>query len=191
MAGQSLEKVLCSGVGEDMDQALALLARKSSVNRGQPGADSSKVVKSPSRERADKASVVVDEVNDGGSDLVARSCKRNREGEEDNTRRPVARRVLDPVRFGPGKSLTITGVHKDSLPPVLQSSSSSSPLRIEVQTNERWTAGSNNPVQVFKAFNLPQDFSAYIDKSRDEIADRCLARGGRVTYLSVLCIFLI
>lgn len=53
------------------------------------------------------------------------------------------------------------------------------PLQIEVQPNEKWSAGSNFPVQVFKAFNLPQDFNSYVDKTRDEIAERCLARGGR------------
>ncbi|KAK1358117.1 hypothetical protein POM88_051373 [Heracleum sosnowskyi] len=91
----------------------------------------------------------------------------------------MSRRGQDSARAGGVKSLTFTGIQSGDRPPVLQPESAIEPARFEVQSYERWTAGSNLPVQVFGAFDLPQDFSSYVDRARSDIADRCLARAGR------------
>lgn len=193
MAGRSLEEVLCSGVRGDMDKALALLAKRSSTTPSGQGASSSKTTKTSDVPKTvnDLVSEPAVEVADEGAGLIARSGKRGRDGEDDGPPRAVLRKTLDPTRFGPGKSLTITGLRKGPLPPALQGPGSVSPLRIEVHPNEKWSAGSKFPVQVFKAFNLPQDFTSYVDKSRDEIAERCLARGGRVIFIFALYILIL
>lgn len=33
---------------------------------------------------------------------------------------------------------------------------------------------------MFQAFDLPQDFSSYVNRFHDEVADRCLTRGCQV-----------
>ncbi|KAK1360398.1 hypothetical protein POM88_044872 [Heracleum sosnowskyi] len=53
------------------------------------------------------------------------------------------------------------------------------PSLSQFQPFERWTAGPHVPLRVFEAFNLPQDFSSYVDRTRTDVADRCLTRAGR------------
>ncbi|KAK1389444.1 hypothetical protein POM88_017622 [Heracleum sosnowskyi] len=59
------------------------------------------------------------------------------------------------------------------------SKSAVEPARFEIQPFERWTTGPHVPLRVFEAFELPQDFSSYVDRSRDDVAERCLTRAGQ------------
>lgn len=64
-------------------------------------------------------------------------------------------------------------------------------LHVEVSPDQRWTAGSRAPVQVFYVFDLTQDLTAYVNKSRVEVAECCLTRGGRVSCLFFLLLSLL
>lgn len=182
VVGDSLREVLDSGIREDMHKTMLVLAKRSTGGRSSQAKGVPKVADLKSVDGTVDENVVPVEIEPVGDDVQDRRGKRVRDdGDEGSSRRVSSRQVGDPPRPGVGKSLVIIGMNRETLPPVLQNCSSDKSLHIEINPNERWTAGSRFPIQVFKAFDLPQDMGSYIDKSRDEIADRCLARGGRVS----------
>lgn len=157
------------GVGRDMDKAFALLARSGAS--AQAGGSASVAGPTASVEVVEKV------IGGEGDPEIGGTSSRLKRPRIDADKRQVSKqRFDDRSRHGIGKSLVFTGIPKP-LPPILQPNA---PFQLEVQPNEHWSSGTNPPLQVFRAFNLPQDYGAYAEKSRGEIADRCLTRGGRV-----------
>lgn len=198
VSGESLKAIFTSGLKEEMDRALMLLAKQSTSSKVVAGNSSAKVSESVSK----PVSVVEIDVVKGtgaeniGSGIIGdvglreRKCGRDRDG--GTSRRIVLKRCDDVSRDGVDKTSAIP--EATNLPPVLHPVEPVSSVRVEVSPHQRWTVGPNAPVQVFQVFYLPQDLTSYVDKSRAEVAERCLTRGGRVSSYLVtmyMCCYLI
>lgn len=146
-----------------MNKAMLVLAKRSSTNRPSNVREASRVPDLISSENIVNVSENAVGVENGavGIEVVDHVGKRIRgDGDEESSRRVSLKKAIDPLRFGSGKSLAITGVRKDGFPPMLQPCSLENPLQIEIRSNERWTAGLSYHVQVFSTFDLPQDMGS-------------------------------
>lgn len=70
--------------------------------------------------------------------------------------------------------------------PIIDECSRKEVVGVEIRPHERWIGNATVPLHAFQVFNLPQDSSAYTERTREELADRCLSRAGRVMLFTSL-----
>lgn len=191
VSGDSLKKVLDSGVREKMDKAMMFLVQKAAAGAIDGQRDTlSKARHSVSLELLDENGVVVpDETgvvsgkvvsrDPGGKDgqLVAR---RKRGREEDVSLKPVPEGIESVGDGGVNKMITITGGNRIIMTSTTDPRSSKEAFGVSIASHERWAGGSSVPLRDFQMFNLSQDACAYVGRSRVDLVDRCLGRAGRV-----------
>ncbi|KAK1377986.1 hypothetical protein POM88_024730 [Heracleum sosnowskyi] len=183
LSGRSLRQVLDEGLKDEIDKASMLIAKRprSQLPRGDvelvPGGSVNAASGS-----VPIAGNTEDVVLSRGEDieLITRERKKSRvKVTNDDSERVAARRGQEPAKSGAARSLTITGLRGGDRPPVFQPDVAVDSARFEVQPFESWTVGSHVPLRVFGAFDLPQDFSSYVDRAHGDVADRCLTRAER------------
>lgn len=188
MCGDSLKKVLDSGVRDKMNKAMMFLVKKSASGAvDDRKAENSKVRHSVSIEVLDSEDKVVHEGDEArpkenvgnsvgvrGDDVVLR---RKRLWTEEGASK------VPPVGEGVGRTLTIVGGNRVIMTPTRVSRDV---VEVSIQPHERWGSGSTVPLRSFQIFNLPQDLGSYIGRNRSDLVDRCLGCAGRVILFSLV-----
>lgn len=70
--------------------------------------------------------------------------------------------------------------------PTIDECSMQEVVGVEICPHKRWIGNATAPLLAFQVFNLPQDSSAYTERTREELVDRCLSRAGRVMLFTSL-----
>lgn len=183
VAGEPLRDILNSGVRDKMEKAMLLLVQKS-------------VSGAVDQERGSGSrlgnSISIEVLDDQGERIPENLNKKNTEEvcEELAPRKRIrvgcvpqgetSRRGVDAVSGGVNKTITIVG-HCGIMTPTVDERSRKETFGVEVRPNERWIGGATVPLRAFQIFNLPQDANAYTERTRGDLANRCLSRAGRVT----------
>lgn len=126
---------------------------------------------------------------DTGDELAPR--KRTRVGVV-SSQGETSRRGVDVVSGrAVNNTLTIVG-HRGIMTPTIDERARKETIEVEIRPHERWIGNTTVPLRSFKIFNLPQDSSAYNERTRKELTDWCLSRTGQVILLCfTLIIFLL
>lgn len=123
-------------------------------------------------------------IEEVGGNLVTR--KRPRGIEEVSHQGDTSKKNADGVTGrGVNKTITIVG-NRGIMTPTVDPRGKGVAVIVEVQPHERWTGNATVPMRAFQIFNLPQDTVAYVGRTREELADRCLSRASRVSIFFVI-----
>lgn len=187
VCGDSLKKILDSGVRDKMNKAMMFLVKKSASGAvDNRKAETSRTRHSVSIEVLDSEGKVVHEDEEtrpeenvdtsvgGQGDEVMRR-KRLRTDDGGSKVPPVV--CFSSASEEVGRTLTIVGGNRVIMTPTR---SSKEVVEVSIQPHERWGSGSTVPLRAFQIFNLPQDLGSYIGRTRNDLVDRCLVCAGRV-----------
>ncbi|KAL8092535.1 hypothetical protein AgCh_034701 [Apium graveolens] len=186
LAGASLEKILNSGVKGEMDKAMMLLIKRAS-KKGDDGAPSgpSRVGHSVSIELLDdQGNRIVEDVEKDMPDVEPTALnprKRGRREVEGENCVDGGTVEGDASVGGVNKTLTLVG-NRATMAPTIDPRQKKGVVRVDIQPHERWTGGTTVPLRVFDLFHLPQDAVAFDGRRREDLADRCKSRAGRLCY---------
>ncbi|XP_074369244.1 uncharacterized protein LOC141710579 isoform X2 [Apium graveolens] len=167
-----------------MDKAMMLLIKRAS-KKGDDGAPSG-----PSRVGH---SVSIELLDDQGNRIVEDVEKAMPDVEPaDLNPRKRGRREVEGENCGDGgivegdasvggvnRTLTLVG-NRATMAPTIDPRQKKGVVRVDIQPHERWTGRTTVLLRVFDLFHLPQDAIAFDGRRREDLADRCKSRAGRI-----------